>query len=112
MDFVHIRWLFGSIVDWTKLFQQAYNTIKPGGYLESHEASILFHSDDGSVHEKTAMAQFGKFFLEAAKVLGRSFTVIEDGTQRKAMQAAGFVDIVEKDLKVSTSHGDGRRLLN
>ncbi|TPX18336.1 uncharacterized protein E0L32_011747 [Thyridium curvatum] len=98
-DYIHIRWLFGSIADWTHLFQQAYRSLKPGGYLESQEASIMFHSDDGSVHEKTAMAQFGKFFLEAAKVIGRSFTVVEDGTQRKAMEEAGFVDIQEKDLK-------------
>lgn len=34
-------------------------------------------------------------------MLRRPFTVFEDGIQKKAMQEAGFVDIIEKDLKVS-----------
>ncbi len=32
---------------------------------------------------------------------GRSFTVCPDGTQRRAMESAGFVDIQERDIQVS-----------
>lgn len=33
--------------------------------------------------------------------MGRSFTIVDDDTQRKAMKEAGFVDIQEKWIKVS-----------
>jgi hypothetical protein len=107
IDYVHIRWLFGSIKDWDGLFAQAYKCLKPGGYLESHEPSVQFDSDDGTVHEKTAMGQFGKFFIEGGRKMGRSTTVLEDGVQRKAMEAAGFVGIEEQDFKVGPCRETG-----
>ncbi|KAJ4328937.1 hypothetical protein N0V84_000506 [Fusarium piperis] len=98
-DFVHIRWLFGSIIDWTALFKQAYKTLKPGGYIETHEPSIRFESDDGTVNDKTAMGQLGKIFVEGGKKMGRSMTVLEDGIQRKALEGAGFEAIEEANFK-------------
>jgi len=99
-DYVHIRWLFGSIKDWNALFEQAYRCLKPGGYIESQEPSVQFESDDGSVHEKTAMGQFGRFFIEGAKKTERSMTVLEDGLQLAAIKKAGFEDIQEINFKV------------
>jgi len=95
-----MRWLFGSIKDWDELFRQAYRALKPGGWIESHEASVYFHSDDGTVNDKTAMGQFGDFFSEGGKKIGRSMTVVEDGIQRKGIEAAGFVNIQEQNYKV------------
>lgn len=46
------------------------------------------------------MAQWGKLFLEGGKILGRIFTMVDDGTQRSAMEKAGFIDIKEHDVKV------------
>lgn len=99
VDYVHMRWLVGSIVDWTALFKQAYNCLKPGGYIESYEAMPKMESDDGTVHEKSAMNQWGKFFAEGGRKIGRTFTVVNDGVQRKAMEEAGFVDIEEWNFK-------------
>ncbi|KXX74046.1 Demethylmenaquinone methyltransferase [Madurella mycetomatis] len=98
-DFVHMRWLFGSIKDWDELYAQAYRALKPGGWIESHEASVIFHSDDGSVNDKTAMGKFGQFFIDGGKKMGRSMTIVEDGIQRKGIEAAGFVNIHEEDIK-------------
>lgn len=47
------------------------------------------------------MHQWGKFFVEGGKKIGRSFTIVEDGVQRSAMEKAGFVDLEEKNFKVS-----------
>ncbi|KAI5861441.1 S-adenosyl-L-methionine-dependent methyltransferase [Durotheca rogersii] len=99
MDYVHMRWLVGSIQDWTALLKQAYRCLKPGGYIESHETSANILSDDGSVHDQTAMGQWGKIFIEGGRKLGRPFTVVEDAIQEKAMEAAGFVDIRATSLK-------------
>ena len=103
-DYVHMRWLLGSIQDWDALLQQAYRVLKPGGWVESLETSAIVRSDDGSVTETSALGQWGKFFLNGGKKIGRSFTVIEDETQRKSIEAAGFVDIQEFNFKVSSGH--------
>ncbi|RYP93270.1 hypothetical protein DL770_000645 [Monosporascus sp. CRB-9-2] len=100
-DYIHIRWLIGAIPDWNELFKQAYKTLKPGGYLESKESSALLRSDDGTVPIGSALDQWGRVFWEAGKKFGRSFRVYEDELQRKAMEAAGFVDIKETVYKAS-----------
>ncbi|RYP12974.1 hypothetical protein DL767_011000 [Monosporascus sp. MG133] len=100
-DFIHIRWLVGAIPDWNELFKQAYKTLKPGGYLESKESSAVITSDDGTVPVGSALDQWGRVFWEAGKKFGRSFRVYEDELQRKAMEAAGFVDIKETVYKAS-----------
>ncbi|KAH7263040.1 S-adenosyl-L-methionine-dependent methyltransferase [Fusarium tricinctum] len=99
-DYIHFRWLVGSIVDWEQLFKEAYRCLKPGGYIESHEALSRMDCDDGSIAEKSAMHQWGKFFVEGGKKIGRSFTIVEDGVQRSAMEKAGFVNLKEKNFKV------------
>ncbi|KAI1033387.1 hypothetical protein LB503_008502 [Fusarium chuoi] len=77
----------------------AWKALKPGGYLESFEASPSIESDDNTVLPDSAMAQWGGIFIKAADTVGRSFTVIEDGTQKSAMEAAGFQDIQEWNFK-------------
>jgi hypothetical protein len=74
-----MRWLLGSIMDWTALFKQAYLSCKLGGWLESFEPSSRFESDDCSVVETTALGQWGKIFEQGSSVFGRSFSVVDDG---------------------------------
>ena len=104
IDFVHMRYLTGSTKDWYTLFGEAFRCIRPGGYLETFEAAGYFSSDDGSVKEDSAMAQWGKFFAEGGKIIGRTFNMVDDGTQRDALERAGFVDIEEANFKVRPAH--------
>ncbi|RBR24860.1 uncharacterized protein FIESC28_02350 [Fusarium coffeatum] len=99
LDYVHIRWMLGSIMDWTALFQQAYRALKPGGYIESFEPSSCFESDDGTVVEGGPLDQWGRFFREGGRKIGRPFTVYEDSIQEEAMRQAGFVEIEERVFK-------------
>lgn len=98
-DYIHMRYLVGSIIDWTALFKEAYMALKPGAWLESFEGSPHMISDDGTVPSKSAISQWGKFYEEGGKTLGRSFLVVDEGVQRKAMEEAGFVDIQEWNCK-------------
>ncbi|KAM0197261.1 hypothetical protein ACHAPI_005119 [Fusarium lateritium] len=98
-DYIHARWLFGSIKSWDDFFSEAFRVCKPGGWIESHEAASSVTSDDNTVDPDSAMGHWGKFFLEGSKKIGTSFTVVEDGTQRKAMEAAGFINIQEFEFR-------------
>ncbi|KAK1479811.1 methyltransferase domain-containing protein [Colletotrichum cuscutae] len=98
-DYVHIRFLVGSIADWPALFKQAYRALKPGGYLESFEVSPAIMSDDGTVPETSALGQWGKFFEEGGRKMGRTFRVLDENLQRTSMEDAGFESITEWNNK-------------
>ncbi|KAF4336087.1 phosphoethanolamine n-methyltransferase 3 [Fusarium beomiforme] len=100
-DFVHMRYLFGAIRDWTALFKEAYNVVKPGGWVESEP---MTHSDDGTVTNDGTTALGGtwdKMFIEGGKITGCSLSVLTEDLQMKAMKEAGFVDIQEAYYKAN-----------
>lgn len=99
-DYIHMRYLLGSIPDWRRLLKQAFRCCKPGGYVESLEVSCIYESDDGSVKEGSPMDQWGKVYVEAGKKFGRPFDVVPAGIVQDAFRHAGFVDIVEWEFKV------------
>ncbi|WZH49689.1 S-adenosyl-L-methionine-dependent methyltransferase [Fusarium acuminatum] len=98
-DYVHLRYLVGCIPDWDKLFQEAYKVLKPGGWIETFEASPTIESDDGTVKPDSAMAQWAPIFIEASKKIGNTFTVIADDIQRSGIEKAGFTDVKQWDSK-------------
>lgn len=98
-DYIHLRWLTGSIPDWNALYGEIFKSLKPGGYFEHKESACLIVSDDGTVREGSAIDQWGKVFTEAGKKFGRSFSVVEDGLQVKAMKEAGFDIVLVEDMK-------------
>ncbi|KAG4274854.1 hypothetical protein FPRO04_08862 [Fusarium proliferatum] len=102
IDFVHMRYLFGSIKDWSALFKEAFRACRPGGWVESHEASAMMESDDGTVTDTSAMHEWGRFFIEGGKKMGQPCTIIEDDLQQKCMREAGFEEIKIADYKVRT----------
>ncbi|VTT78066.1 unnamed protein product [Fusarium fujikuroi] len=97
-DFVHMRYLFGAIQDWTALYQQAYRVCTPGGWVESVEADIHFRSDDGTAEEQEVYKLCNKLYEEGGKAIGRTFFVHD--LQPKGMEEAGFVDIKTVDYKI------------
>ncbi|KAK5651413.1 hypothetical protein OQA88_12501 [Cercophora sp. LCS_1] len=98
-DFVHLRYLFGSIPDWTALLREAYNACAPGGWVETVEVEVDFLSDDGTVKPDSALAVWGKMTRTAGPIMGKSFMIISENLQRKGMEDAGFVEITQVDKK-------------
>lgn len=92
-DYIHLRGLMGSIVDWHALYRNAFRCCKPGGYVEHFENSINMECDDGSIAPGSPMHQWGKVFWAGGEKFGRTFRVVEDDIQKKCMEEAGFVDI-------------------
>lgn len=102
LDFVHLRWLVGTISDWGELFRQAYRVLKPGGWIETFECNGFYESDDGTLTDKTALDKWGYFFREGALKLGStaSFSVVKDSLQVKGLEEARFSRITENHIKV------------
>ncbi|CCE35186.1 uncharacterized protein CPUR_02117 [Claviceps purpurea 20.1] len=89
-DFIHARYLFGGIQDWSGLFKEAYRCCAPGGWVQSVECDIEFRSDDGSTELEPVLASYAELFREGGKVLNLSFFVQD--LQQRAFDEAGFVE--------------------
>jgi SAM-dependent methyltransferase len=99
LDYIHARWLIGSIPSWRTLFASAFTALKSNGYLESYEPGSGFESENNSLLPTHALHQWGRIFVQGGRKLGRSWTLWEEDVQRKAMEEAGFVDVQVREVK-------------
>jgi hypothetical protein len=63
-DFIHARYLAGSIRDWPRLMKQAYASTKPGGWVEFQDWDCMIESPDGTIPEESALYSWHKIVLE------------------------------------------------
>jgi len=100
-DFIHSRDLMFSIRDWPRLTKQAFDHIKPGGYIELQCIHTGLRCDDGSSPPDSALQKFADLGIEFSATLG----IPGNDPERYAgfLESAGFVDIVEQRFKVPSS---------
>ncbi|KAL3433545.1 S-adenosyl-L-methionine-dependent methyltransferase [Aspergillus tetrazonus] len=96
-DFVHIRGLYGCVADWDAFYKQALQSVKPGGWIEQVEQSVVPKSDDGTT-VGTIFEEWGRVSLEAGEAFGKSLRIVDEARGR--MIKAGFVDVVERRYKI------------
>lgn len=101
-DFIHLRYLYGAIDDWGKLFRQAYTHVRPGGWAESLEIDIETRSENPEVQsdKNHVFRKWYQLFFECGRKTGRTFEIARDGRQEQYMRKAGFTDLVSKSWKV------------
>jgi hypothetical protein len=79
--------LAGSICDVYGLFQQVYNNLTPGGWLELQDFAFPVRSDDGSL-KGSALEELNEVVLEALRILGRDGGLAE--RYKQIMIVSGF----------------------
>lgn len=97
-DLIHLREMSGSIADWDKLCIQAYNNLKPGGWLELQEPVALFEADDETINRATNIQAWQTALNDGARKFGKEIIVAHE--LKAKMEAAGFVDVHERLIKV------------
>ena len=70
-DFVHIRYMAGSIKDWPKFVQQSYKGTAPGGWVEIMDLGSPYYSEDGSLTEDAPVYGWMTELLNASRQFGR-----------------------------------------
>ncbi|GKZ24620.1 hypothetical protein AbraIFM66951_012024 [Aspergillus brasiliensis] len=74
-DLIHARYMCGSIQDWPKLFQQAYEQTRIGGWVEFQEFHLITYSQDGSVDTENKLYKWFEYLREACDIMGRPVDV-------------------------------------
>ncbi|KAL2854527.1 S-adenosyl-L-methionine-dependent methyltransferase [Aspergillus pseudodeflectus] len=90
-DFIHSRSMGGGIADWQRLLQQAYNHLKPGGWIEFQEYEATIHSDDGTHVKAPMLLDLAATLDEASQKFGKRVNVAPSLSEW--LEAAGFTNV-------------------
>ncbi|KAI9784905.1 MAG: hypothetical protein M1835_003468 [Candelina submexicana] len=96
-DFIHVRGLYGSVEDWPEFYRECMKCLKPGGYIEQLEFSILAKCDDGSSANNEALRKWGEYGFEVGEKFGKTFKVVDK--MKGWIEDGGFEDVVEHRYK-------------
>ncbi|KAJ3539424.1 hypothetical protein NM208_g5498 [Fusarium decemcellulare] len=97
-DFIHCRYMAGSIKDWPRLFKQAYANLKPGGWIEFQESANTLFSEDGTLTPDNPMVKMMDNLVLACDKIGR--TMDPAPSFRQWAEDAGFTELKEERFKL------------
>ncbi|RDW95065.1 hypothetical protein BP5796_00828 [Coleophoma crateriformis] len=96
-DFIYTRMMTGAFSDWPKYFNQAFENLNPGGYIELADCTYPFVADDLSLSKDSALTKWCQLMMDGCAAMGRP---IDSAVRYKAqLEEAGFTDVVELKYK-------------
>jgi SAM-dependent methyltransferase len=98
-DFVHGRGLCGSIGDFPKFYHEAFQNLKPGGWIEMQEYEGTIRSDDDTINNAPWINQWVDLIDVGSTKFGKRMNVAHQHAQW--LEDAGFVDVHDEVYKVS-----------
>ncbi|XP_044722024.1 methyltransferase domain-containing protein [Hirsutella rhossiliensis] len=100
-DLIHGRELIMAIRDWPRLVRQAFDRLKPGGYLQLAGSYPEFQSDDGTLTPDSAYVEIGNIYFDMSERVGASGREVLNW--KDYLSCAGFEDIYERLYKIPTN---------
>lgn len=97
-DYIHCRYMAGSIKDWPRLLRQIYDNLKPGGWVELQESVNTLYSEDDSLESDNPLVQMMDHLKDACAQIGR--TMDPAPHFRTWAGGAGFIHIKEERFKL------------
>ncbi|RDW74914.1 hypothetical protein BP6252_06056 [Coleophoma cylindrospora] len=97
-DYIHCRYLAGSLANWPKLMSQAFAHTKPGGWVEFHDFDMKFYSTDKSFVPGSAPDIWTSEIANGVRAIGRE---PEPGPKLKGwVEDAGFINVFHQVLPI------------
>ncbi|KAF2802298.1 S-adenosyl-L-methionine-dependent methyltransferase [Mytilinidion resinicola] len=97
-DYIHCRYMAGSLKDWPRLMQQAYKYTKPGGWVEFQDFDMTFYSTGGEFKENSALDQWATGVKHGISKFG---LVAEPGPKLEGwVKDAGFTNVHHSVLPI------------
>ncbi|KAK0757271.1 hypothetical protein N5P37_009990 [Trichoderma harzianum] len=97
-DFVHLRNMIPVMKSPVGLLKQAYDHMKPGGWVELQDVDGDVHSDDNTIPDDWPLKKFTEYMLEAFAKFGTNAHAAVFG--RQYLAEAGFVNIQHNYIKL------------
>uniref|UniRef100_A0A4E9EH12 Carboxylic ester hydrolase n=1 Tax=Gibberella zeae TaxID=5518 RepID=A0A4E9EH12_GIBZA len=97
-DYIHCKYMAGSIKDWPRLIKQAYASLKPGGWIELHETANTLYSEDDSLQPDNALVEMMEHLTVACEKIGR--TMDPAPSFKQWVGEAGFESVKEDRFKL------------
>ncbi|PLB50929.1 putative methyltransferase, partial [Aspergillus steynii IBT 23096] len=97
-DFIHARAIEGCVHDFPRLFQQAYDSLSPGGWFEVVDFTAGIFSDDESTEKSPHLLEWRDRLIEASRVFGKPMGVASQYDEWMAQ--SGFANIRQEIIKV------------
>ncbi|KAK2863678.1 hypothetical protein FQN49_004098 [Arthroderma sp. PD_2] len=98
LDLIHIRGLYGSVENWKALYQECYDHLAPGGYIEQAEPDTQPYNEHGPLPPDSHLSKLAELIETFAKAMKKPVTISK--TMKQKIIDAGFVDVVERRFKV------------
>ncbi|KAI9734341.1 MAG: hypothetical protein M1834_002447 [Cirrosporium novae-zelandiae] len=94
-DYIHSRMLCTAIRDWKRYCQQAYDNLKPGGWIELQEVEHPFYAHtDNTAPPTNALINWSQKMYEAALQVGIDLSY--PSHLEPALTSAGFTNITHE----------------
>lgn len=98
-DYIHTRVTSGCWSNFKEqIADQAFETLRPGGWFESQEYDANILCDDGTLPQDGHLATWFREINEASELMGRPTNVA--ASVRDAYVEAGFVDVQVRIFKM------------
>lgn len=97
-DYIHCRYMAGSIKNWPQLIRRCYQNLKPGGWLEIQESANTLYSEDGTLAPDNPMVKMMDGLMEACEKIGR--TMDPAPSMQGWVKDAGFENISQQKFKL------------
>jgi len=97
-DYIHGRYLAGSIKDWPRLMKQATEYLKPGGWVEMQDFDMVFYTTNGHFKRGCTLDRWTASIASGIESLGME---PHPGHKLKGwMEEAGLINVNEHILPV------------
>jgi hypothetical protein len=97
-DFIHTRMLQGCFENFRDIIKRSFESLEPGGWMESHELFTTLYCDDGTLPDNSPFLEWTRYQDDAAMRLGKPLRIANK--LKKWYEQAGFVDVHEEVYKL------------
>ncbi|KOS18886.1 Phosphoethanolamine N-methyltransferase [Escovopsis weberi] len=94
-DLVHMRWMSGAFRDWKYVYSKAYESIKPGGWIEVQDCTNVFEAFLEHLPVGSELQCLFENFRIATARSGRPFNPAH--LEPAMLMNAGFVDVMSME---------------
>lgn len=97
-DYIHSRYMIGSIRNWPRLIAQSFTHVVPGGWVEYHDFDARYYSEDGSLLKDSPIDSWVTTWMKASNDAGRD---PQPGPKLFGwLQEAGFINVKQERYRL------------